>query len=77
MSNAGGYTQTKWYVYNYVIIYILEINKNLKIKKEIGIAIKSKETSSQLPSLEIASYPLYYRKHWPVVYPEILKGSFQ
>ena len=27
---------------------ILEINKNLKLKKGVGIAIKSKETSSKL-----------------------------
>ena len=35
-----------------ICINKLEINKNLKIKKEVGIAIKSKETSSKL-----ASYP--------------------
>ena len=30
------------------LITILEINKNLKFKKGVGIAIKSKETSSKL-----------------------------
>ena len=29
-------------------LYKLEINKNLKFKKGVGIAIKSKETSSKL-----------------------------
>ena len=29
-------------------MYVLEINKNLKFKKGVGIAIKSKETSSKL-----------------------------
>ena len=29
-------------------ILLLEINKNLKFKKGVGIAIKSKETSSKL-----------------------------
>ena len=29
-------------------VIILEINKNLKFKKGVGIAIKSKETSSKL-----------------------------
>ena len=29
---------------------VLEINKNLKFKKRVGIAIKSKETSSKLAS---------------------------
>ena len=28
--------------------YVIEINKNLKFKKGVGIAIKSKETSSKL-----------------------------
>ena len=28
--------------------WIIEINKNLKFKKGVGIAIKSKETSSKL-----------------------------
>ena len=39
--------------------FIYKINKSLKIYKEVGITIKSKETSSHLSSLEIASYPLY------------------
>ena len=30
------------------IILCIEINKNLKFKKGVGIAIKSKETSSKL-----------------------------
>ena len=34
-----------WFV---LFIIILEINKNLKFKKGVGIAIKSKETSSKL-----------------------------
>ena len=44
-----------------IVLNKLEINKNFK--KEVGITIKSKETSNQLSSLEIASYPLY-RQHW-------------
>ena len=40
-------------IYKYVLYtlshnFIPEINKNLKIKKGVGIAIKSKETSSKL-----------------------------
>ena len=42
-------------------MYVLEIN--LKFKKESGITLKSKDTSIQLSSLEIASCPLY-RWHW-------------
>ena len=37
------------YVYTYICTYtILEINKNLKFKKRVGITIKSKEKSSKL-----------------------------
>ena len=39
------------------------INKDLKFKKEVGITIKSKETSSKLSSYEITDYPLY-KLHW-------------
>ena len=36
------------YVFYLYITFILEINKTLKFKKGVGIAIKSKETSSKL-----------------------------
>ena len=36
---------------------LLNINRNFK--KEVGIAIKSKETSSKLASYEITGYKLY------------------
>ena len=40
--------KTVFYCFLSKVLSILEINKNLKIKKGIGIAIKSKETSSKL-----------------------------
>ena len=41
-------------------------NKNLKFKKEVGVTIKSKETSSKLArysNYEITGY-LLYKLHW-------------
>ena len=36
------------YLYNVYVRKYVEINKNLKFKKGVGITIKSKETSSKL-----------------------------
>ena len=36
------------YVVYILIAVVIEINKNLKFKKGVGITIKSKETSSKL-----------------------------
>ena len=53
-------------IYDNLCYILLEINKNLKILKGIGIAIKGKGTSSKLAllsSYEITGYPVY-KLHW-------------
>ena len=41
-------TNYTWYISHHIMPIVIEINKNLKFKKGVGIAIKSKETSSKL-----------------------------
>ena len=42
-----GFPKSSHILYSYMYI-LLEINKNLKFKRGVGIAINSKETSSKL-----------------------------
>ena len=66
---GGGHTDTHMHAYrhmnqsNFKKAGVRPKAVHSWFKKEVEIAIKSKETNSQLSSLEIVSYPLY-RQHW-------------